>query len=421
MANGTTNTQTTQQSQQLTPAQQAQQINLAARQAIKNSAVKMMQPLATGQIVPQNNPVLTIQPRNVGLILGFWVNVVHTIQNNNAIQLVLTDFGPLNALSQIQFNDFNNTVRIQTAGWHLGLINSIRFRRPSGAALLNSAMDSPVNYGDNFSGANGGGCISAPEVIAAGGSGTVSMWYYVPLSYSDDDLRGAIYANVVNATSQLILTMPGFASGLVAVQMGADSTLSMYQGGAAGDVSQAVITNTSYNIFQYYFDQLPISKSGVLLPITDLATVYELKFTLQNSVSQLQDFGYQYANFRNFLSTIAVWVNGAGTPGTVPATPIRTGGTDVAYWSLQAANTTNIWKKSPALLANEFRNFFQTDLPPGCYYFGSRMRPIVTTQYGNMQLILNATIANPGNYQLIGVEDFAMIQTLSMAGSLPTS
>ena len=55
------------------------------------------------------------------------------------------------------------------------------------------------------------------------------------------------------------------------------------------------------------------------------------------------------------------------------------------------------------------------------YYFGSRQRPIVTTQYGNMQLILNATIANQGNYQLIGVEDFALIQTLSMAGSLPTS
>ena len=142
--------------------------------------------------------------------------------------------------------------------------------------------------------------------------------------------------------------------------------------------------------------------------------------TLQNSVQQLQDFGYQYANFRNFLSTIAIWVNSAGTPGTAPPAPIRTGGTDIAYWSLQAANTTNIWKKSPALLATEFRNFFQTDLPDGTYYFGSRQRPIVTTQYGNMQLIMNATTANSGNYQLIAVEDFALIQTLSMAGSLPT-
>lgn len=409
---------------QLTAAQQAQQINLAARQAIKNSAVKMMQPLATGSIVPAQNPILTIQPRNVGLLLGFWVGVSHTITNNSAVSVNLTDFGPLNALSQIQYNDFNNTVRIQTAGWHLGIINSIRFRRPTGMAFLHTtAMDTPIGFGDNFANANGGGTITASSSIAAGATGTVNMWFWVPLAYSDDDLRGAIYANVVNATSQLILTMPGFGSVQVAVQNGMDATLAMYQGAAAGDVSQCTISQTNYNVFQYYYDQLPISKNGVLLPVTDLATVYELKFTLQNGVQQLQDFGYQYANFRNFLSTTAIWVNGAGATTTTPSGPIptRTGGNDIAYWSLQAANTTNIWKKSPALLANEFRNFFQTDLPNGMYYFGSRQRPIVTTQYGNMQLILNATVAANGNYQLIGVEDFALIQTLSMAGSLPTS
>ena len=37
------------------------------------------------------------------------------------------------------------------------------------------------------------------------GTGTVTMWYYVPLAYNPDnpqmpDLRGAVYANVVNAT-----------------------------------------------------------------------------------------------------------------------------------------------------------------------------------------------------------------------------
>ena len=419
MANGTATQGSS--NTQLTAAQQAQQINLAARQAIKNSAVKMMQPLTTGAIVPSQNPVLTIQPRNVGLLLGFWVGISHTVTNNSAVSVSLTDLGPLNALSTIQFNDFNNTVRIQTAGWHLALINSIRFRRVSGMAYLKTAMDTPANFGNNYSQANGGGTISATATIAAGATGTVNMWYWVPLAYSDDDLRGSIYANVVNATAQLILTMPGYGSVLTVVPFGADSTLSMYQGTAAGDTSQCTITNTNFNIYQYYYDQLPISKNGVLLPITDLATVYELKYTLQNSVQQLQDFGYQYANFRNFLSTMTIWVNSAGTPGTAPASPIRTGGTDIAYWSLQAANTTNLWKKSPALLANEFRNFFNCDLPPGVYYFGSRQRPIVTTQYGNMQLVMNATVANQGNYQLVGVEDFALIQTLSMAGSLPTS
>ena len=404
--------QTQPQSAQLTPAQQAAQLNLAARQAIKNTSVKMMQPLYQQTVVPANTPVLTVQPRNVGLLLGFWVMVQHNVNNQSTVSLNLTDFGPMNALANIQFNDFNNTTRVQTTGWHVGLINSVRHRRPTGTALVRTTgFDSPIDFGSNFSLANGGGTISAPASIASLSAANVTMWYWVPLAYSDDDLRGSIYANVVNATSQLILSFPAQTQAFV--QNGADTTNAMYVGAAAGSVSAVAITSSQVQVFQYYYDQLPISKSGVLLPVTDLATVYELKNTLQNSVQANQDFGYQYANFRNFLSTVVVW-NNNGTSG-------RVGGTDVNYWSLQAANTTNIWKKTPALLANEFRNFFQTDLPPGTYYFGSRQKPIVTTQYGNMQLILNASIATAGNYQLVGVEDFALIQTLSMAGSLPTS
>jgi hypothetical protein len=53
--------------------------------------------------------------------------------------------------------------------------------------------------------------------------------------------------------------------------------------------------------------------------------------------------------------------------------------------------------------------------------FDSRNRPISTTQYGNMELILNASTANAGAYELTCVEDFAIVQTLSMAGSLQAS
>jgi hypothetical protein len=393
----------------LTAAQQAAAINSAARAAIASNAVKMQQPLVSGNLVPANQQVLTVNPRNVGLILGFFVQVTHTISNGSAVQINLTDFGPLNALSQIQFNDFNNTTRLQTSGWHLALINSIRGRRPFGSSMVRTTgFDSVTDYGSNWTGQ-----ISAPATIAAAGVGTVTMWYWVPLAYSDTDLRGAIYANVVNATAQLLLSMPGSNGVNVAVANGTDSTLAMYVGNVAGSTALVTITNTAFSVWQYYYDQLPVSKTGVLLPVTDLATVYELKNTLQNNVAANSDFGYQYANFRNFLSTTAVYVN-------TGATGARGVGADINFWSLQAANTTNIWKKTPALLALEFRQFFGCDLPPGCYYFGSRQKPIITTQYGNMQLNLNAITAAAGNYILVGVEDFALIQTLSMAGSLPS-
>jgi hypothetical protein len=127
-----------------------------------------------------------------------------------------------------------------------------------------------------------------------------------------------------------------------------------------------------------------------------------------------QDFPYQYANFRDFLSTFAVYVNN-GTTGA------RGVGADINYWALQSANFTNIWKKEPALVALESRQLIQTDFPPGVYYFGTREKPISTTQYGNMQLVLNAATAANNPYELIAVEDFALVQTLSMAGSLAAS
>jgi hypothetical protein len=64
------------------------------------------------------------------------------------------------------------------------------------------------------------------------------------------------------------------------------------------------------------------------------------------------------------------------------------------------------------------RQHLGVDLPPGCYLFDSRNRPISTTQYGNMELVLNPITAGAGAYELICVEDFAIVQTLSMAGSL---
>jgi hypothetical protein len=400
----------------MTPAQQAAAVNQAARAAIKQYAVKMQQPLYSSNIVAANNPVLTINPRNVGLLLGFMVEVQHTIVNGSGVQINLSDFGNLNALAQVQYQDFNNTTRIQTSGWHLGVVNSIRAKRPYGTAWVKTTgFDSPINYGSNWlnqiSLTVGG---TATTNIPAGDTGILTMWYYVPLAYSDDDLRGSIYANVVNATSQLYLTMPGNNGVQFCVANGADSTLAIFVGNSAGSIASVSCSNTLVNVWQYYYDQLPQGPQGVLLPVTDLATIYELKGSPQSSIQANTDFGYQYANYRNFLSTFMVYVNTA-------AGGVRGVGADINYWSLQSANTTNIWKKTPYLLALENRNFFGTDWPPGVYYFGSRQKPISTTQYGNMQLIMNASTANAGAYQLAYVEDFALIQTLSMAGSLPTS
>ena len=408
------------------------QMNALARAAIKARAVNMRQQIYSQSFnaagtnnISASTPIVTVQPRNVGLIKGFWVKVTATITNNGTNNAATpADFCAANVLSQIQFNDLNNNTRIQTTGWHVNLINSVKARRPYGASLVSSTgIDTGItvgaggiNYtdGTTTTGAAAGGFLTnyaAPSISKSAGTGTVIMWYYVPLAYSDDDLRGAVYANVVNATMQLNLTFnpnPGATPG-------ADSTSAMYIAGASDVGSNVVISAATVTVYQDYLDQLPVGKGGVLLPVLDLATIYELKNTVVTSIVPNNDFPVQYSNFRDFLSTVLIYVNTA-------ATGARTFGSDLNYLALQSANFTNIWKLEPALPAILWRNKnLQIDMPAGTYYFPSREKPISTIQYGNMELIINAMTAGTGAYALMGYEDFALVQSLSMAGSLAAS
>jgi P3 major capsid protein len=395
--------------QQISPAQ----LNQLARAAIRARSVKMTQQIFSQTFtatapnnITQVQPVVNIAPRNVGLIMGFWVKVSVNIHNGSGVQIDRSDFNASNLLSQIQFTDLNNNVRIQTTGWHLGFVNSMKAKRPFGTSLVQTTgFDDPIKYGANFA-----QNITAPATIAAAGDGTVIMWYWVPLAYSDHDYRGAVYANVVNATMQLSLSF----NALPVVANGTDSTSAVYFGDVAGSTAAAVISSATITVYQTYLDQLPTGQGGVLLPLLDLATIYELKNTTLTAITANQDFPYQYANFRDFLSTTVVYVN-------TGATGARGTGADINTWALQSANFTNIWKLEPGLISLQTRNHLNTDLPPGAYYFGSREKPISTVQYGNMQLVLNAITAGAGAYLLVGTEDFALVQTLSMAGSLAAS
>jgi P3 major capsid protein len=399
----------------------AAQLNSYARNAIKAKAVKMTQQIfsqtygasANTTDVSAAQPVINVIPRNVGLIKGFYVNLIATINNQSSETMNLSDLGPANLLTQIQFNDLNNNTRIQTSGWHMAFLNAIKARRPYGTAWVHgTGFDSPINYGSNFAGEIGLTVSGSPATaIDTTDSGILTMWFWVPLAYSDDDLRGAVYANVVNATMQLNLTL----NRNIAANHGADSTLAGFVAATtSSDASSCVVSQLVCTVYQVYMDQLPVGQQGVLLPVLDLATIYEMKNTVFSSVTPNQDFPIQYSNFRDFLSTSLIYVN-TGSTGA------RTGGTDLNYLALQSANFTNIWKKTPSLVALETRNHLQTDMPPGCYYFGSREKPISTVQYGNMELIINAITAGAGAYALLGYEDFALVQTLSMAGSLAAS
>jgi hypothetical protein len=380
--------------QQVSP----QQVNQAQRAAVLSQAVPRQQIIQTGSFNPATSGPLQIVPRNVGLLTSFRIRFTATITNNDpANALTLTDLGLANFLSNIQFTDLNNNVRLNTAGWHLSFINSIKMHKPFASGYM-IETDEMGGYGENFP------ILSAPQSVAAnGGVAQIACIYDVPLAYNQDDLRGAIYMGVVSASALLQLTVnptPFTAAGV-------DSTLAMYHG-----TTLATLSNVGFECYQNYLDQLPIGQGGVVLPILDLSTIYELKTTTFSAIPQGQDFPIPFANFRDFLSSAIIFNNNS----TVDTG--RTPGSDLNYIALQSANFTNLWKKSPLMQALDTRSILGTDLPVGCYYTSFRRRPISTTQYGNMELVLNAITAGANAYALVGWEDFALVNTLTQAGSL---
>lgn len=379
-------------------------MNLMQRQAVLNSAVEMTQNIFSTTIAAPTagNNVVNIVPRNVGLIKKFIVEISGTYTSVGAA--ALTAFGLSNLLSNVTFTDLNNNQRINTLGPHLNILKQVKSRHtdPSSSPMATKIDDAMM--GGQFVAA--GTAPNFPIIVYPLPSTAAAAFravFEIPLAYSDNDLRGGIYGNVVNATMQLALTInptPAPAT--------ADNTLSVW-GTATGALTAVTVT-----VYQVYLDQLPAGANGIILPTIDLSTVYELKSTSLTGISANQDFPIPYANFRDFLSTLLIFNSTNATAGLK-------NGSDVNYFALQAANYTNFFKIDPLLAAQFTREIIESDLPLGTYYFSHRKKPISTLQYGNMALVLNALSASAGAYVLVGWEDFAQSNNLTAAGSLAAS
>lgn len=375
--------------------QQAQQQNMLARNLIIDRSIELTQSIftqtiaggAVGQVV---GTVVNCPVRNVGLIKRFIVEITGSITQGAAETQNQSKWGIANLLSQVVFTDLSNQTRINTTGWHLHGLATARRQATFGAAF---PSDSPSQIGSNFP------VITAPTAVTT--VRTFRMFYEVPLAYGDFDFRGAIYANVVNATMNLQLTInPSFF-----VASTGNATLAAYQSTTA---QLGILSNVVVNVYQQYMDQIPMGPQGAILPQMDLSTAYLLNNTQILGLSVGLDIPAPYANFRNFMSTFFMYDNVGLNKGT-----------DVNYFALQSANYTNLWKLDPFIASLFTRQTINDDFPDGCYYFNHRAKPISTIQFGNMQLVINPSVVTSAASQgLIGYESLAAINQIVAAGSL---
>src|SRR5208337_1850605 len=133
-------------------AQQALAANMAIRQNILANAVPVLQNVRSGSLnnMTYGSPqTWTVLASNVGLIRRFFLELTGVV-NGGAGTFTPTAMGGLaNILSNVQFIDQNNRLRINTTGWHLHLAASQKRRRIFGNATPLAGLTDPTGCGAN--------------------------------------------------------------------------------------------------------------------------------------------------------------------------------------------------------------------------------------------------------------------------------
>lgn len=377
-------------------APNVQQMDQQATQAILALAQPMQQPLAPISVAGNNAAIgqtYVVQLNNVGLNTKLVLEITGTLAPAAAETLNRTPLGMYNFLSNVTLTDLNNVQRINTTGWHLGLLATARNRAAFGAAFMN---DSVAQIGSNYPTNN------APASIA--GSVPFRIFYEIPISYHDYDFRGAIYAGVTSAQWRLQFTVnPNLVVGSTVT----DATQAAYKSTTAGNIG--VLSAVTFQVYQNYFDQLPRSKGVPVLPAISLSYNYLLINTTNLMGSVGFDTPVFYPNFRTFLSTIFQYDNG----GSLNL------GTDINYLAIQVANMTYLRKMDPFYCQLQTRNMLMGDFPPGHYYLDHRNKPIDTNQFGNTSFVVNPSVVNANAALNLAYEMLAIQSQAINAGSFP--
>lgn len=357
---------------------------------------QQLNPILPSSVGPGS--VITIQLRNVGLVKRLVVEFSATVTAGATSVQTLTSLGLANFISNVTFIDLGNNTRINSTGWHLNLVSSVKRRRVFAAAFTN---DSPNGYA-----AVNNRVMFAPATIAANANTPIRFMLEIPFVKNNHDLRGAIFADVTNAVMSVQITL----NPQMFVSSTADPTLAMYQS-AGSDLASLSAVAVQCN--QNYLDQLPRNPqtAAPILPALDLGTAYLLNNTAGGLPVVNQDNGFAFVNARSYESVAFVYDNNG---------VLNINGSDLNYVQVTSANFTQILRFDGMMLITSERDILGNDFPRGTHYLDFRHRPINTDMYGNMQLVLNpSSVSGSAATFLFGWEAYGIIGQVNQGGSLP--
>src|SRR4029077_14026068 len=176
-----------------------QQINALQRSAVLKNAVEMTQQVGSvvlaGPINTGNN-IINFTPRFVGLCKRFILELSGTATAVTSTSTA-TVHGLARLLSNVQFIDLNNNVRINTDGVHLTVLKQVKAREIALSAQPASTVQTDAMMAGQFIAA--GASPNFPVInypLPTTGGLPFRAVFEIPLAYSDDALRGSVYLNI---------------------------------------------------------------------------------------------------------------------------------------------------------------------------------------------------------------------------------
>lgn len=380
--------------------QQALAANMGIRQNILANAIPVFQNVRSGSLTYTiGSPTQwTVLASNVGLIRRFYLVLSGTVNAASTKTLTPSMLGMSNLLSNVQFIDQNNRLRINTTGAHLHLAASQKRRRPFGSALSGNAtpvQSDPCGFGANFPVQKTTGVVTGATAV------NFTFVWEIPVVNSNQDLTGAIYANQTTSNNQLQFTVnPNFA-----VATGTDAFNACYLANDTIANAAPTLTNLKWTLYQDFLDQLPVDNTGFAqLPPIDIA--YALCYQMINpgAIVQAQDNLYALPPFNVYQDLMLFWDN------YTYATAV---GGDVSAIKVQISNTYILKQIEPLMGAIMSRNMIGTDFPAiaaatntsgAVYDLDFRHKPLTVNQLSSTNIVFNPSTVEAGGNLQIGQE-----------------
>jgi hypothetical protein len=360
-------------------AAQMGQANYQQRMAFLTYGKRMRKELAT--VTEAVGGTSRVQLFNVGVLTKLLLEVTVDITIGTAIA-VPSAFAPWNLIRRLKVQDYDGTDRVNLSGFQLWVLNSVRNKQFYG--------------GNNQSGA---AVFTNPVVPTAVANGQIRFFIEVPIAFDVDnpdmklqDTRGAIMSQT--NVGQMFLNIDWNTS-----LYGNGDIDSVYAGAATTTVVGQNATPITLTVWQDFIMPQPIPGTNVVpLPRADLQTVYELAGGVRSN-DNLAVGAEKLLDLPNVRSVIGSYFNyvtgGAVAQGNLSELRLIVNGNQIFQDNTELSQLFTQ------------RQFLNTDLVAGVFFYNSRQTPIQTAIYGNVQAGLTPAVVSGGNqYVEIMYESF---------------